>query len=510
MVHRRIFTPDKILFLLLFIASVLIGCSTFEGSNNKSVVNMSKDDIEAVSAITTTPTPTIEITPTRTLDLYRPDTVRATYAAEATQKAGRPTSTPKPSPSPTLNTKLLCQPFPESMRYLGSTQILGFPAWTIRGQCQGEKTHFRSPVGEMTLYDYTSLTGRFAYGPPDSSNDGLWVYDYWTELSEKWSDDAILQAEWSLLKNAQDIQQLGILSRNGTLYVASGPFQMETISENVSSFSIEPTGKRLAYVKEQVLYVVGMNGGQPRKLAEEVNGKPVWVRDGNAIIFPSSPIKIAYLDGSSSFTPQQLPSVLSRLEYLCEGKQNCTFPTKKSADHLLWNETSNLLVFYSFPPSEEENYQHIYVYELSEDLRKIVNFQRIIGEFSGQIDWNIYGESLVDSDEQIVKLGLPPEFHIALARINTMSGNELGVEFTRIETMHTSDFSHHFTHVILTDEVKVYDKSGNETTIDAVTPGMTIQLTGRRISPYTLSLFADTIQIYCDQQPCYLGFEGRS
>jgi hypothetical protein len=510
MVKNFIFNCLNFGVLFVILGLLTIGCAkldikTLEEAESQITVRTATEPLP-----TFTGTPTPQDLPSTTPDLPDLDTLQEGSFEEASRVDGASSEPPRPSPTPTLNSQQLCQPFPESLVYLGSTEILGYPAWTLRGRCQGEVTFFRSPVGNMRLFDYTSLTGRFVYGSPNSMVEGLWVYDYWTELSEKWSDDAILQAEWAQVRNTQDIHQMGILNIEGTLFVASGPFEMRTVSTGVSSFSIEPNGKRLAFVKNHVLYIVGMDGGQPRKLAEDVAGKPLWARDANAIIFPSSPIKIAQLDGSGSFTPQQNPSVLARVEYLCEGKLNCSFPTKQSIDHLLWSEARNRLVFYPSPSSGDGSLRHIFVYELSEDLQRIINFQRILGEYAGQLTWDVYGESLVDSAGNEIEIGLSSEFFIEQARINYISGYEFGVEFATVDPEFTSYFGHHFSQVVLSDQVVILDKEGHVISLDSLTTGMTIKLKGRRLDPYTLSLFAYTIQVYCDQIPCYLGFEGRS
>jgi hypothetical protein len=510
MVKRRFISPDRILMFMILFIVVLVGCTVGETANEESVFFEFTQTQKAAILPTSTPAPTNQILPTRTLDLYRPDTVRATYAAKATQKAGQPTSTPRPSSTPTLNPQQLCQPFPDNITYLGKTQLLGTSDWTLRASCNRQATYLKSPVGEMTLFDYTSLTGRFAYGSPDTNQSGLWVYDYWTEFSEKWLNAKVIQAEWAAVKNSEDIQLMAILDDSGTLSISQKPFQIAPIATDVTYFSISPMGDLVAYIRRNVLYVIPIQGGQPRKLAEDAYGTPRWAVAENAIIFPSSPIKIAYLDGSGAFIPQGISSITERIETLCNGNHNCALSSEIEADHVLWDGHSHLLVFYKDRSNGEASFRTIYAYELSDDLKQIVNRQTVFGDFTNQIHWDIPGTSIIDSAGNEATLDPPSEIFTVFAKINLIEDNGLIVEFMWTNPWNTSRYGHQFTHVAINDQSLIIDVNEKLTTLETIKPGMTIQLTARKLSPYTLSLFAYKIQISCDQVPCYLGFEGRS
>jgi hypothetical protein len=510
MAKETYITQIKSILLLTILVYLLLGCTGSSPTQEMHDVN----ETATISGLgflhSATPTPTSQILPTRTLDLYRPDTVRATYAAEATRKASKPTSTPRPSLTPTLSPQQLCQPFPDDIQYLGNTETLGYPAWTLQADCRGERTYFRSPVGDMTLLDYTTLTGRFAYGPSDPNQSGLWVYDYWIELSEKWLDTHVVKAEWSPVRNPEDIQVLAILDDKGSLSILSGPFQTNPIASDVTHFSISPLGDKVAYVKWNTLYVIPIRGGQSRKLAEEAHGTPRWALAENAIIFPSSPIKIAYLDGSGVFIPLGASSITKRIEYLCDGNHNCALSSNIEASHVLWDGNSHLLAFYKYEANDEANFRTIYVYELSEDLRKIVNRQTVFGDFTNRIQWDIAGESIIDSAGNKATFGSPPEIFTVHAKINSVEDKGFIAEFMWTNPWNTSRFGHQFIHVTINDYSQIIDINGQLTSLDTVKPGMTIKLTARKLSAYTLSLFAYKIHISCDQLPCYLGFEGRS
>lgn len=498
------------LFLIIFVCS-LFSCVGRESTHEAHDTNEVPTSSEAVSLPSSTPTPTSQILPTRTLDLIRPDTVRATFAAQATLNAGRPKSTPRPSPTPTLSPKQLCQPFPDDMRYLGSTRTLGYAAWTIQAKCRGEKTYFRSPVGDMTFFDYTALTGRIAYGPPDPEEGGLWIYDYWLGYSDKWLNEKVSKVEWAAGKDAQDVQLLTILDHDGTLSIASGPFQIKPIAADVTHFAIAPTSDRLAYVKQEVLYVIHIKGGQPRKLAEGVYGTPVWALEENAIIFPSSPIKFANLDGSGSFIPEQLAYISKAAYFSCIGDNTCLSSNPNPAKKILWDEENKILVFHTGKLDENDPYlRTLYVIELSKDLQSIVNKQIIIGDFEHDIEWEIPGEILIDRSGDRIRITPAQDIFTSQARITSVSEQSLGVEFVWINSRGKSGFTYQFSEMMLSDLTQFTDIHGNSISQDDITEGMTVEFSARRLSPNTLSLFAYKIQIECDQKPCYLGIEGRS
>jgi hypothetical protein len=509
MVTKRFNGSNKIQVFLMALVSILVSCTVGETANEDNVLGGINQTHKTATLPTTTPTPTAQILPTRTLDFYRPDTVRATYAAEATQKAGEPTSIPNPSSSPTLSPKQLCQPFPDEIQYLGSTTILGYPAWTLRAYCKGEIAHFRSPVGDMLLLDYTSLTGRFVYGPTDTNESGLWVYDYWLELSEKWLDKKVLKAEWAPVRNAEDVQVLAILDHDGNLSISSEPFQIYPIATGVNHFTISPAGDKVAYVKGDVLYVIPIQGGQARKLAENAYGMPIWSVENNAILLPSTPVKITYLDGSGSFIPQLQPWIKKRVGDLCDGSGNCALSSSYETEQILWDEQSHFLVFYSTQPNDEEKFRTLHIYELSEDLRWVDNLQTIYGDFTNGIHWDTYGQSIIDSVGNVTRIGLASEIFSIEARILSVEDQVLMVEFVQ-SPMRSSTLAQLLSHVTLTDQTQVIDINGNLTHLGVLKSGMIIEISARKLSPYTLSIFAYTIQITCDQNPCYLGIEGRS
>jgi hypothetical protein len=507
MVKNRFSNSDKILVFMMVLVSVLVGCTAGETPNDGNISGEATQAHKEITFLTPTLTPTSRILPTRTLDLFRPDTIRATYAAKATQKASKPTPTPKSSSTVTLTPQERCQPFPDDIQYLGSTNTLGYPAWTLQANCRGEKTYFRSPVGDMTLLDYSALTGRFAYGSPNPNQKGLWVYDYWIEMSEKWSDSRVIKAEWSPVRNSDGFQPMAILDDNGTLSILLQPFQNNPIASKVCHFSIAPDGKRIAYVQGNTLYVVSIQGGQPRKWADGVNGTPIWDLSENAIILPSSPVKIAFLDGSDSFVPELKPWIKNRGGLICDSSGNYAVSGDYEVDRVLWDEQSHFLLFYDNQQRDGEISRAIHVYELSEDLHWVDNLQTIYGDFIGKIHWGVPGKSIIDSAGNVAEIGLPGEIFSVEARILNVEDSVLMVEFVR-SPRGSSTLTQHLTRVSVADQTQIIDTKGHLTHEGTIKRGMIIDITARKLSPYTLSMFAYTIQITCDQDPCYLGIEG--
>jgi hypothetical protein len=509
MIKETYFARIDLIVILIIPIGLLFGCAGRMSEQEEHTIEERRTISEIISTPSEYPSPDGQISPTRTPDLYQPEDVRGTFNAQPTQNINQITSDQRSSTTPTLSPKELCSPFPDHIQYLGSTKILGYPAWTLRAHCKSETTHLRSPVGDMTLFDYTTLTGRFAYGPPDSDQRGLWVYDYWIGFSEKWSDEKVIKAEWSPIRNADEVQLLAILDTHGTLSLSAEPFKADSIAQDVTHFSISPKGDKLVYVKSDVVYVIPIRGGQPRKLAEEAYGTPRWALAQNAIIIPSSPLKIASLDGSGSFIPLLTSWIKKRVGYLCDGMGNCAYSSRTKVNQILWDEQSRLLVFQIEQPSEKEKFRALFVFELSEDLRSIVNLQTIYGDFKHKPQWDIQSESVIHSDGNVVRIGVPSQTFSSEARILSVDEQDLMVEFVR-SPGRSSTLAQHLCHVTVSDQTLIIDIDGYPNVEGILRPGMIIELNTRKLSPYTLSLFAYTIQITCDQDPCYLGIEGRS
>jgi hypothetical protein len=335
-----------------------------------------------------------------------------------------PTSTPSPSPTP--DPEVICKPIPSD--YFFQTED------GIHAICQEKMVLISSPVTGMSYFDYTSLTGRVAYDNTFTVQYDLWVYDYWTETSVKWMDDGVVGAYWAPRNNAQGVQSLALLMADGALALMNGPeqvLQLESGLEGSCNYlfpSVEldckfywaPTSDKIAYLKNGDLYVVPVDGGQPRKLAENAHGvswspkgnmiayikegalflippdasrEPqqvtgfdlvfwrwdyAWAPEAETIIVPGAPIEIVKIDGSDRFTPTRFDGVV---------------PSELQGYKILWSGEKRLLVYGDNPyPCDPTG--RAWVLELSEDLRKIQFYYYVTGENQSLVGWDIPGESV--------------------------------------------------------------------------------------------------------------------
>jgi hypothetical protein len=223
---RRITWFDFLCALALFFTACTSAVRTTE-------VGDGSDSIGATESATWTSTssPT-EPLPTRTPDLYRPDTVRETYTAEqatkdavrATEWASGPTSTPRPRPSPT--------PSPTIIPAIDSEEAFsGVKPWLVYGKSADEggiyavnvdgsgrtvvnvpEELFHGPyfspsgfqmvfwVEGETIFDQRLVITRFPDGKVEAeialfSPD--WEARYWGQLNWEQTEVAVGQSNWS-------------------------------------------------------------------------------------------------------------------------------------------------------------------------------------------------------------------------------------------------------------------------------------------------------------------------
>jgi hypothetical protein len=454
-----------------------------------------------------TPIPPIELparwTSTPTTIFVPTATFTPTPVVDPTEIRRLPTRTPKPTPwptsGPTEDLRYLCEPFPDEIHYYAYGGDFCESDWSLYETCKGKVIHTCSPVDHMALLDYTPLTGRFAYISRELAGGALWIYDYWTETSENWSDTQATKAEWFPIKDEEGKQKLAILDGDGNLILLSGPFKSSTIATNISHFSLSPKGDRIAYVKEESLYVVPIRGGQPRKLADQVYGTPAWALEHNAIIAPSSPMKIVKLDGSDVIIPEEMPYITKRIR------------SSELGGQVLWDERSRLVVF-TIKINGPTDIYPLFVYELSDDLNSIVNQKFITMDtdrYGIPYAWKIPGTTILSPNGRHLTVTLESDFFTVEGRISSIGRDYLGVEFVYDEpNLHY--FVAHFSNVVIDDQTMILDKNGNIIATDGLEEGMTIQLTARRLQPNTLSLYAYNMIVLCDEENCSLKIEGYS
>ncbi|OGO15533.1 MAG: hypothetical protein A2Z14_17695 [Chloroflexi bacterium RBG_16_48_8] len=204
-----------------------------------------------------------------------------------------------PLPSSTQTSEPDCKPFPDAIY-----DIL-WDSLFVRCGTEATSLPLPDPLNDWLAFfwDYTPRTGRIAYGDEKRT---LWVYDFWTGSNQQWLDEEVITAQWSPLSSSESgSQQLAIPQADGELKLITHPSQTTAIAMigDASHLSWSPDGETIAYIKDQALYIIDIDGGQPRKLEEGVSGTPVWELEHEAIIVSAAPLRIVKLDGSGSFTP---------------------------------------------------------------------------------------------------------------------------------------------------------------------------------------------------------------
>ena len=94
-----------------------------------------------------------------------------------------------------------------------------------------------------------------------------------------------------------------------------------------------PKSDKLAYAKNETLYVIPTTPQEPRMLAENAFGRPIWVLDQQLLLFPSSVIKVARTDGTGPYIPN-----------IPDGNRIWAMPERV----ILWDPESSTLVFDEF------------------------------------------------------------------------------------------------------------------------------------------------------------------
>lgn len=279
-----------------------------------------------------------------------------------------------------------------------------------------------SPVQFQIFWEYTPVTGRLAYSPEfvhgsDHNNvsvTSLWVYDYATGEPQMWLEDNVIRAAWSPDGERVTAAVYNPDTEQIDLVFVSGPGQVELIAECASNlFSWSPEGTQLAYVNAiswsgvreacagtyLVSFPEGFTGGDHQ--VERVSDfgsqkllsgwpvdKPVWALDQNALIYPDQPLWVVPLDGSPAFVPATP-----------QGEEPINLPRPFGS---LWSSHLNQLI--GNVDTGPAGFGGVWVYQLSEDLRRMDNYYRIGDSPQGNnsdivlVAWWLPGESILVLD----------------------------------------------------------------------------------------------------------------
>jgi len=312
-----------------------------------------------------------------------------------------PEMTPTEPPPPDLPGQ--CRPYPDQVYPPSEDRWLDGSFWV---KCGGssEPISARSPV-EGLLWDYSNQTAKLLYGteyipgPEDLDmwigDYTLWIYDFRTDISTKWIQGGVLEARWSPQVDSQGQHRLAVIMADGTVGLVSEPNQMTELA-NIKRYDAEmdacclawsPSGDKLAYVKNEILYVIPTTPQEPRLLAENAYGRPVWVQNQELLLFPSSIIKVAMVDGSGPFIPQ-----------IPDGNRVWVLPERD----LLWDPENRTLVFDEFHIAEMP-YAITWTYTFSDDFKNVIEqFSCERQDASYLLSWYDQGNTVITSDGGLI------------------------------------------------------------------------------------------------------------
>jgi len=411
------------------------------------------------------------------------ETMIAPTASPTTESIPEPSSTPTSTPPPELPGQ--CRPFPDQIYPVLENGYLLDQMWV---KCGGSSEPYlvHSPV-EGLYWDYSNQTGKLVYGleyspgPEDLDvwigDYSLWVYDFRTDLSTQWIQGGVLEAQWAPEVDLSGIQQLAVLLGDGNVAIVTGPEQIETLV-NIDRYDLEmeacciawsPKSDKLAYAKNETLYVIPTIPQEPRMLAENAFGRPIWVLDQQLLLFPSSVIKVARADGTGPYIPN-----------IPDGNRIWAMPERV----ILWDPESSMLVFDEFHITGAQQ-AVTWVYHFSEDFETVVelySFQR--KDDSYLLAWYEPGNSIITSNGDLVNV-LPAFDPITLDGV--------------IEKIYPGRYvlwlegdPYPFISVSLRASIK--DRNGDRASILDLTEGLKIRVTGRSIADKR-GFLADEIQI---------------
>jgi hypothetical protein len=260
---------------------------------------------------------------------------------------------------------------------------------------------------EGLYWDYSNETGKVVYGleytpSPDDlnvwiGNYSLWIYDYRTDMSTLWIKGGVLEAKWAPEIEGSGIQQLAVLLGDGTVAMVSGPEQVDALV-NIDRYDLEmdaccitwsPKADKLAYVKNETLYVVPTTPQEPRMMAENAFGDPIWVLDQQLLLFPSSVVKVARTDGSGPFIPN-----------IPDGNRIWTMPEST----ILWDSESRTLVF---DEVHITGMQHAstWAYTFSEDFETVIESYSFVREDTSYLlGWYDQGQRVITSKGDVISV----------------------------------------------------------------------------------------------------------
>lgn len=444
-------------------------------------INLASCNFPGLSPTVSSP----EVSPTETLSPTE------TQAPEKPPPNELPTEEiPETTPTQTPPAELpgQCRPFPDQVYVYTKEAWLEDQLWV---KCGGfsEPIPVRSPV-EGLFWDYSNQTGKLVYGTRYTSSPGdnevwvddytLWIYDFRTDLSIKWLQGSVLEAKWAPEVDDQGQQRLAVIMADGTVGLILVPDEVTELA-NIKRYDPEmdacciswsPEGDRFTYVKSETLYVIPNTPQEPRMLAENAFGRPVWVMEEQLLLFPSSVLKVARADGSGPFIPN-----------IPDGNRVWAMPESE----LLWDPENRMLVFDELHISESTE-AITWVYSFSDNFETVIEqYSCVRTDTSHIISWYDDGKSMITTN------GLVIPIRPSVDRI-TIQGVIDRIYQGRYILWLEDDPYPRFS---VSLRAKIDDASSNRLTILDLKEGMSIKITGQSIAD-GCGFLAEEIQILED------------
>jgi hypothetical protein len=238
------------------------------------------------TTLTRTSSPTVPL-PTRTLDFYRPDTVRETYAAKqatedaaiATEWASGPTSTPRPKSTSIPSSTPIPTTDPEAT-------FSGVGPWLVYGKSTGDEGFFAANAngsGRKLVNIPEDYPGRVAFSP---SGFQMAYNTYASEVI----DQTLVVARFP---DGKILAEIPLFAQNWSALYGDQPGWLET-DRAVGQAKWSPGGRYLAFVgalhgPSSDLYVFDLSTKEVRRLTDGPYQVLImdWSPDGEWVVHQS-------------------------------------------------------------------------------------------------------------------------------------------------------------------------------------------------------------------------------
>jgi len=469
MIRRRMPIMPKTWILILMMTAALTGCN---------FPSLSPTDLPTEVGATSEANPTSMILSTETQIPVEIPSVSPTIEVVT------------PSGTAPIDLPDYCRPFPDQIYPSSVEGWLDLPLWV---KCGGstEPILVNSPVDGL-FWDYSNQTGKLLYGTEYTAgpnepeiwigNYALWIYDFRTGLSTKWIPGGVLEAKWAPEMDMQGQLGSAVIMGDGTIGLVTEPEKITSLA-NIKRYDSEmdaccitwsPKGDKLAYIKNEILYVITTTPQEPRMLAEEAYGRSEWVMEDQLLLFPSSIVKVATADGSGPFIPN-----------IPDGNRVWVRPEKE----IFWDAENRTLVFDEIHVAS--NPQSItWVYRFSETFENVVEQYSLVRQNTSYLlSWYDLGKTVITSDGDVIPILPDADQQIIEGVIDRIYQGRYMLWLEDDPSLRVS--------VSLNAQMK--DADGNKITILNLDQGMRVRIAGKDIADGG-GFLAQEIQILEDEQ----------